>query len=325
MLISLSVDWWEEATHEEQLAYLKEHPSSKKKLTKKVAPKKETAKKTSKPVQKKPSSQRKPTVNMERIRTLGLGPNPTKKQLAALNELDLKTVGTAKLIKLADHYRYDDHSAWTEKAFDKWYGDLTDDEAESFAQYTYRLDGEVNHYLRTGIKRPPRANEDAYKNDDDYIDYTLSDVQEHIKKLDAGLKKSKLDKDVTVFRGLNLSDKSGRLIQGLKGLLGKGLTEKGFMSTSSSPSTAISFMGGRSSKADRTVVVAIALKKGSKVGSIGEGIARKINMAYPDVVMECEILLPRNSTIVPTKIEEMESQDQPPRYIIHAEVVFPKQ
>jgi hypothetical protein len=36
MRIALAADaWWEEATHEEQVAYLKEHPKSRKKLTKK--------------------------------------------------------------------------------------------------------------------------------------------------------------------------------------------------------------------------------------------------------------------------------------------------
>jgi hypothetical protein len=309
MLISLSVDWWEQKTHEEQAAYLKEHPGSKKKPTKHKTTVKSVPKKTAKAKKRLPSE----------IMREGLGDNPTPQEVIAFKQIYPTTVGAARLIKLAKYYDFYDHSKWSEKAFASWYDDITPEEAESVAAYTFKLDREVNHLLRTGTKLPydPKDRDEYDQDTGAKIKFTQKEVEDHIKNIDSALEKSSLDKDMTVFRGLSLSGQDGKSIADLHDLLNKGITDKGYMSTTTLPSSAMGFLnkGGGGS-----VALAIALKKGSKVGSIGEGIARKGSIADPQIITECEVLLPRNSTIVPTKIEEMKNEDWPPRYIVHAEV-----
>jgi hypothetical protein len=186
--------------------------------------------------------------------------------------------------------------------FKAWKSALTEEETNALDYYKEDGYGPINIHLRGGV-----MNEKFIQNEERNI-YTAADVIKHVDLVESAIRKSKLSKNTTVFRGLSLKDDFP-----IEDLLHKGFTEPAFMSTSTSARVAGRFASVPNRK--QNVVIVMELPKGSPAS------LSSVRLGYAE---ECELLLPRNTKIVPTKIEEQPPGDAPPRYIVHAEVVFAK-
>jgi hypothetical protein len=319
-------DWWETFTYEEQAEYLKAHPRSRKIITKKkelpvdatvVHRGKRLPKVTILPIEDVPKS---PTPKKEAPIKLRTKEDRILQELEAASSSQkevfgrlpsrLRTVGMAKLVKMqgpvSDPILYKKWAADNNKGWN-----TSEDEQKALTFYTLDSNQVVNGTLRYGDAFVPDEDDDFDDEDDDFDDEDDEDaapvlpmserITHAIKHLDTAIQRATLKEDVMVFRGLKASKTM------LADLLGKGITDKGFMSTS----TSVSVAGDFTPEGDAGVVLAIRLPKGTSAAAMS--------------AMECEMLLPRGTTIVPTKIEKLEDEDSPPRYIVHAEVVFPKQ
>ena len=296
-------DWWEEATHEEQVEYLQAHPSSKKKLTKKSAPKPKVAAKPAKkataiPITRPPSTATKQNSAQRLLRELNTV-SAIKRQGFFDQHKDRHTLGMVRVFKAQqDDLASSENIESIMKTPDhlNWLGALTN--AERTAINYYKEDGyfPINTLLRNG-----KVEENASFGDEGWGVNTEEDALKKADLLESAVRKSKLFKKMPVFRGLYV-DKNFPI----KDLLHKGITDPAFMSTSTSAEVA----GRFTSKTSHSVVIVMNLPKGSPAAIIGSA--------------ECEVLLPKGTKIVPTKIEEMALSDIPPKYIVHAEVVFAK-
>jgi hypothetical protein len=268
LFVSLSakvVNWWDAMTYEEQVEYLKIHPSS------------------YKTINKKPTA--KPTVEKKSI---------------VEQKKERKSLGMAKVFKaqqddVSQPKRIKDIMA--SPAVKAWESSLSDKEKHAVSYYTSEGYEQINSVLRTG----KLADSDYFEDEDVEEEWGVRNKKDLLKMadlLESALRKSKLPKKMTVFRGLNLNTS-------VDGVLGKGLKDPAFMSTSTSASVASGF-----TSAKHGAILVMSLPKDSPAALVGAD--------------ECEILLPRNTQVVPTKIEEMSDEDAPPKYIVHAEVIFAK-
>jgi hypothetical protein len=343
MLITLAAeDWWGRLSHEEQIDYLKKHPKSKKKPT--TLTKKPTVSSKASPT--KPSVVRlvgfekgTPLVRVKvdgelklmtkeefrRLRDKTKVPQPEKQNSAQrirqelssaskqqkdsfmLQHKERQNAGMARVF----NYQQDDISSVTDfqafaqsTAYKKWDSSLSKEEKIAIDYYSRDGYFPINSLLRTGV-----LDEDIYLGEEGYGVNTKKDVLKMADHVESAIRKSKSPKKMTVFRGLALEKGTA-----LGELLNKGITDPAFMSTSTSAEVAGRFTA---SSVVNSAIVVMNVAKGSPAMFVPCNTEQ-------DNKCERELLLPRNTKIVPTKIEEQAPSDAPPRFIVHAEVVFAK-
>jgi hypothetical protein len=208
------------------------------------------------------------------------------------------SAGMAKLMKTTDMVNTSEYISLTKKSFGSWKKELKPNEISALHEYK-RDSTEINDLLRK-----TRSNK----------------VHPTIAAIDAAVSKGKTDSDLVLYRGLGADKKL------LAGLLGKGITDPAFMSTTVFPKVTTDFMPDPAygeSVGEASVVLVINLPKGSPcIPLVDAGTKDDIILDYNQ--SQGEFLLPRNTTVIPTKIEKQDAGTHPPEYIVHAEVVFNK-
>ena len=195
-----------------------------------------------------------------------------------------------KLSKESSFKTSSEHDAWSESSYKDWYNSLTGEESNSLIGYKDTDFSEINGYLR---KNEEEKNEE---------------IESKIRNIDSAIEKSNLDRDLVVYHGFKMSpDKK------IEDYIGRSFIKKGYTSVTTRPQVTENFAYNKS----RSILIQIELLEGMKAASLNKGLAKKEGVKVPNT-SESELLLPRNTKLVILHYEEVQENERPPRYIIHA-------
>lgn len=152
--------------------------------------------------------------------------------------------------------------------------ELTEEEIQSIKEYTGGAYSTINHGLRDGTK-------------------LTKDDKENIKNLDRVLENNKTTEDITVYRGF--SDVSQ--IQNAE--VGGTITDKGYVSTSTSEKAAKGFSRGTDDKG-KMYIAEITIPKGSSVADVNKLIGTSSAKSK-----ESEMLIGKNAKFDVNKISSV--------------------
>jgi len=147
----------------------------------------------------------------------------------------------------------------------------TDSEVQSIRAYTNTFYETINNWLR--LDRDWQSN---------------SSLASHINNIDSAIRKSSINEETTVYRGVSLESLG---VKDVSELDGKVITEKGFMSTSTSERTARSFVNKLRYQEDTPgVVVRMNIPK-------SRGLAMNVGNMSAQGGYENEILVSRGNAV----------------------------
>jgi hypothetical protein len=179
--------------------------------------------------------------------------------------------------------------AWGVQAFGEWWDSLTGEEKMALRSYQNMSYADINDYLRGGSMH--RAYSDA-------------DIRGLMASIDRALDKARLPRDVVAYRGIF---SSGKIFGSTpEGLVGRTITDKGFLSTSLNRKVSRETFAGKGPDA---VTLRIKVPKGTRGGYLG-------SLGSRHAADERELLLSRGRKYRVTKVRKTDKG-----YIADAELL----